>query len=128
MAAGIRQKQVAEFIKRHFSTMLQQEGGYIYGTEPFVTVTTVKMTPDFSIAKIYLSIFNTENKQEVILEMEDNYIRLKQALAARVGKQLRRMPDLQFYIDDTLDEMYRVDALFQKLEADNQLGKKEEEE
>ncbi len=128
MAAGIRQKQVAEFIKRHFSTMLQQEGGYIYGVEPFVTVTSVKMTPDFSIAKIYLSIFNTENKQEVILEMEDNYVRLKQALAARVGKQLRRMPELQFYIDDTLDEMYRVEALFQKLEADNQLGKKEEEE
>lgn len=126
--AGIRQKQVAEFIKRHFSTLLQQEGSYIYGTEPFVTVTTVKMTPDFSIAKIYLSIFNTEHKQEVILEMEDNYIRLKQALAARIGKNLRRMPELQFYIDDTLDEMYRVDALFQKLEADQQMGKQEEEE
>ena len=80
------------------------------------------------IAKIYLSIYNTENKQEVILEMEDNYIRLKQALAARIGKHLRRMPDLQFYIDDTVDEMYRVEALFQKLEAENQMGKREEEE
>ena len=108
--------------------MLQQEGSYIYGAEPFVTVTAVKMTPDFSTAKIYLSIFNTENKQEVILEMEDNYIRLKQALAARVGKRLRRMPELQFYIDDTLDEMYRVETLFQKLETDNQMGKRDEEE
>lgn len=125
---GKRQKQVAEMIKRHFSIMLQQEGSYIFGTGPFVTVTSVKMTPDFNIAKIYLSIFNTENKQEVILEMEDNYTRLKQALATRIGKRLRRMPDLQFYIDDTIDEMYRVEALFQKLEADNQMGKREEEE
>jgi len=110
-------------IKRHFSVLLQQEGAYIFGTEPFVTVTNVKMTPDFNIAKIYLSIFNTENKQEVILEMEHSYTRLKQALASRIGKQIRRMPELQFYIDDTLDEMFRVDTLFQRLEADNQMGR-----
>ncbi len=115
-------------IKRHFSTMLQQEGPYIFGREPFVTVTNVVMTPDFNIAKIYLSIFNTENKQAVILEMEDSYTRLKQALAHRIGRQIRRMPELQFYIDDTLDEMERVEALFQRLESENQMGKREEEE
>ncbi|MBK8562271.1 MAG: 30S ribosome-binding factor RbfA [Saprospiraceae bacterium] len=126
--ADIRQKQVAEMIKRHFSVLLQQEGGYIYGTQAFVTVTNVKMTPDFNIAKIYLSIFNTENKQEVILEMEHHYTRLKQALAARIGKQMRRMPELKFFIDDTLDEMHQVDTLFQRLEADNQMGRGREEE
>lgn len=120
--ATIRQNQVAELVKRNFSLLLQQEGAYIYGREPFVTVTNVKMTPDMNIAKIYLSVFNTENKQAVILEMEDSYVRLKQALAQRIGKQLRRMPELQFYLDDTLDEMYRVDALFQRLEQENQLG------
>ncbi|MEK7254242.1 MAG: 30S ribosome-binding factor RbfA [Bacteroidota bacterium] len=124
--ATIRQNQVAELIKRNFSTVLQQEGGYIYGTEPFVTVTTVKMTPDLNIAKVYLSVFNTENKQEVILEMENAHHRLKQALTHRIHKQLRRMPELQFYIDDTLDEMYRVEELFKKLEVDNQLGKRED--
>lgn len=126
--AGIRQNQIAEMIKRHFSLILQQEGSYIFGTQAFVTVTSVKMTPDFSIAKIYLSVFNTENKQEVILEMEHNYSRLKQALSHRIGKQIRRMPELQFYIDDTIDEMYRVEALFQRLESDHQMGSREEEE
>jgi len=126
--ADIRQKQVAEMIKRHFSVLLQQEGAYIYGTEPFVTVTNVKLTPDFNNAKIYLSIFNTENKQEVILEMENSYQRLKSALVHRIGKQMRRMPELQFFIDDTLDEMYRVDTLFQRLEAENQMGRDREEE
>lgn len=126
--ASIRQKQVAEMIKRHFSTLLQQEGAYIYGTQPFVTVTEVQMTPDFSIAKIYLSVFNLDNKQEVILQMEGSYHRLKQALASRIHKQIRRIPELQFYLDDMLDEMERVEMLFQKLEQDNQLGKREEEE
>ncbi len=115
-------------IKRHFSTLLQQEGAYIYGTQPFVTVTEVQMTPDFSIAKIYLSVFNLDNKQEVILQMEGSYHRLKQALASRIHKQIRRIPELQFYLDDMLDEMERVEMLFQKLEQDNQLGKREEEE
>ena len=126
--AKIRQKQVAEVIKRNFSVVLQQEGAYIYGTEPFVTVTNVVMTPDFSIAKIYISIFNTENKQEVILMMQEEYHRLKQSLAQRIKRQIRRMPELNFYIDDMLDEMERVDALFKKLEADNQMGDREQNE
>ena len=123
---SIRQKQVAEVIKRHFSVVLQQEGSYIYGSEVFVTVTNVVLTPDYSIAKIYVSVFNTENKQEVILMMEEEYHRLKHSLAHRLKKHIRRMPELNFYIDDTLDEMERVDALFKKLEADNQMGKKED--
>jgi ribosome-binding factor A len=127
--ATIRQNQIAEMIKRHFSQLLQQEGAYIYGTEPFVTVTAVKMTPDFSLAKIYLSVFNTENKQAVILEMEDSYHRLKQALTYRIAKQIRRIPELKFYLDDTLDEMYRVESLLQRLEEEKkQSGKQEEEE
>ncbi len=119
-----RQRQVAELVKRNFSMVLQQEGQYIYGNEALVTVTSVKMSPDFGIAKVYLSVYNTENKQAVILEMEDNYPRLRQTLSARIRKQIRRIPELQFYLDDTLDEMYRLNALFDKLEEDNQMGKR----
>ena len=54
-----RQLQISEVIRRNFSAVLQQEGGYIYGTEALVTVTTVKVTPDLSLAKIYLSVYNT---------------------------------------------------------------------
>lgn len=118
----VRQKQVAELIKRNFSLVLQAEGSYIYGSSVLVTVTNVKMTPDFNLAKIYLSVFNTENKQETMLEMEDELTRLKQSLAARIRKQIRRMPDIQLFLDDTIDEMYRVNALFDRLRKDNQMG------
>ena len=110
-------------IKRNFGLVLQQEGGYIYGPEPLVTVTNVKISPDFSIAKIYLSIYNTENKQAVILEMEEATSRLKQSLSQRVRKHIRRIPDIAFYMDDTLDEMYRLNDLFNRLHQYNQMVK-----
>ncbi len=123
----IRQKQVAELIKRHFSMVLQAEGSYIYGQEVMVSVTSVKVSPDFSLAKIYLSVFNTENKQATILEMEDEMLRLKQALAARIRKQVRRIPEITFFLDDTIDEMYRINALFNRLHNEDQMGKQDTE-
>ncbi|MFK7978716.1 MAG: 30S ribosome-binding factor RbfA [Saprospiraceae bacterium] len=117
-----RQLQVAETIKRNFGVVLQQEGSYIYGSQVLVTVTSVKLTPDFSQAKIYLSVYNTENKQAVILQMEEEYHRLKQALSTRIRKHVRRIPEFQVFLDDTLDEMYRLNALFNKLDKDKQMG------
>ena len=66
-----RQRQVAELVKRNFSIVLQEIGVYIYGSQPLVTVTEVKMSSDLGLAKIYLSIWNTENKQAVLLLLEE---------------------------------------------------------
>lgn len=113
---SIRQKQVSELLRRQFSYVLAAEGAYIYGNSVLVTITSVSISPDFSLAKVYLSIFNTEDKQSVILEMDEHYARLKQALHQRIKKQIRTMPELKFYIDDMMDEVYKVDALFKKFE------------
>ena len=117
----IRQKQVAELIRRNFSMVLSSEGKYIY-EDAMVTVTGVKMSPDMSRAKMYVSIYNYENKQEVILMMEEHYARLKQAMHQRLKKQLRLMPEFRFYLDETLDEVYRLEALFKKLHEEKQFG------
>ena len=118
-----RQLQIAEMVRRHVGILLQQEGPYIYGAEVLVTVTNVKMSPDMGLAKVYLSVYNTENKQAVILQMEDQHFRIRQAFAQRVKKKMRRAPDLQFFLDDTLDEMYRLNELFNKLGKDKKEGK-----
>ena len=102
--------------------MLQQEGGYIYSSEVLVTVTSVKMSPDLSLAKIYLSIYNTENKQAVMLLLEKQHFRLKQLFAHRLRKQVRRIPEFNLYTDDTLDEMYRLNHLFNRLHDNKQMG------
>jgi len=123
--SGIRQKQIAEMIRRNFSIVLQEQGSYIFDSGPLVTVTAVRMTPDMGLAKIYLSVYNTDNKQAVILSMYDDKSRLKQSLGVRLRKHMRRIPDIDFYLDDTLDEMYRLNDLFNKLHAEGQMGEEE---
>ncbi len=123
-----RQLQVASVIKREFSMVLQNEGPNIYGVKPLITVTNVKISPDFGIARIYLSVFNTEDKQSVILMLETELKRLRQSLGARIRKKVRKIPYLELYLDDTLDEMYRLNALFDKLHEDNQMGENQSEE
>ena len=118
-----RQRQVAELVKRNFSMVLQTEGVNIYGSAPLVTVTEVKMSPDMGIAKIYLSIWNTENKQAVLLQMQEENTRLRQALGQRLKRHVRRIPHIDFYEDETIDEMYRVDSIFDRLHNEKQMGK-----
>lgn len=117
-----KQKQVSEIIKRNFGIVLQQEGSYIYGVETLVTVTAVKMSPDLGIAKIYVSVYNTMSKQEAVIELNDNLVRLRQSLGSRIRKKVRRIPHIQIYQDDMLDEMYRLNEVFDKLDKDKQLG------
>ena len=119
MASSIRQEQVAELVRRNLGTVLQNEGSYIYGAGPFVTVTEVQATSDLGICRVYLSVFGTEDKQAVILKLEDENARVRQALGNRLRSQLRRIPELQFYLDDTLDEMYRLRKVFKELKSDD---------
>lgn len=112
---SVRKSQMESLIKRAFSEVLQQEGTYIYGAVPLVTVTNVVITPDFNEAKIYLSVFNVEDKQTVLLEMEEQMGRLRQLFGQRLRRQVRRVPAIKFFLDDTLDEMYRLNEIFNNM-------------
>lgn len=116
MKESKRQKQVGEMIRRHFGTVLFQEGSYIYG-QALVTVTNVKMSSDLGLAKIYLSVYNTEDKEIVMDQLRQNMFRLRQGLSQRIKKHVRRIPRIDLYIDEMVDEMYRVDAMFAKLKT-----------
>lgn len=118
MARSIRQEQVAELVRRHISTVLRDEGSYIYGSEAFVTVTEIQMTSDLGIARIYISVFGTDNKQAVILKLEEENARVRQSLGFRLKRHLRRIPEVQFFLDETLDEMYRLREVFNELDKD----------
>lgn len=111
-----RQLQISELIKRHFAPVLQEHGPYIYGNA-FVTVTSVIVTPDLSQAKVYVSIYNADDKVAVLHRISSHTHILKQALASRIRNQIRRMPQIFFYFDETIDEMYKVDAMFENLKT-----------
>jgi ribosome-binding factor A len=117
---SIRQKQVGELVRRYFSNILTQEGAYIYGRDKLVTVTQVKMTPDLLVAKIYLSVYGVEAKYEVIEQLQEQLHRLRQLLSAKIGRQMRRMPEIELHLDETVDEMYRVDALLDRVNEEDQ--------
>ncbi len=121
-----RQKQVAEVVKRNIGIVLQQEGSYIYGASALVTVTNVKISPDFNLAKIYLSVYNIDDKDGVIDELSASAVRLRQSLANRIKRHVRKIPEIQFYLDDTLDEMHRLNKLFKDMERNNQMGSEED--
>ena len=120
--ASKRQLQVGSTIKREMSEILQHEGIYIYGAKPLVTVTNVKLSSDLGLAKVYVSVWNTEEKMQIISLLQFEGVRLRQALAARLRNKMRRCPDIVFYEDDTLDEMYKLRDVFIDLHANDQMG------
>lgn len=119
-----RQKQIAELVRRNFGIVLQAEGPFIYGGT-LVTVTNVIMSPDMSIAKIYVSVFNAEEKQEILILLNQHKHHLQQNLVTRIRRHVRRIPRIDFYLDDTLDEMYRLRNLFDNLHSTDQMGQEE---
>lgn len=125
MAESKRQQQVGSLIKRHFSTVLMNEGPNIYAGL-LVTVTEVRMSSDLGLAKIYVSVFGTENKLAIVAELESNNTLLRQMLAHRIKRHVRRIPHINIYLDDTLDEMYRLRNVFGRLHDQNKMGNEEE--
>ena len=123
--ASKRQLQVGEVLKRSFAQVLLAEGNNIYD-RALVTVTNVTVAPDLATAKIYLSVYNAENKLEVLQLLDENYHRLKQNLAHRIRRHVRRVPEFKMFLDDTLDEMDKLNQLFNELHANNQMGSEEE--
>jgi ribosome-binding factor A len=114
MQEGKRQKQVGALLLHELSDIFQRLGlGMIDGG--LVSLTAVKLTPDLLEARVYLSLFQVKDAAATMKKVEDRSWEIKRDLASRVKHQLRRIPLLQFYHDDTLDHADKMDALFRKI-------------
>jgi ribosome-binding factor A len=114
MQEGKRQKQVGALLLHELSDIFQRLGlGMIDGG--LVSLTAVKVTPDLLEARIYLSLFQVKDAAATMKKVEDRSWEIKRDLASRVKHQLRRIPLLQFFHDDTLDHADKMDALFRKI-------------
>lgn len=117
MKEGKRQKQIGGLIQEEINAIFQRLGlGFISGG--MVSVSSVKVTPDLLEARIYLSIFNTTDKKGVLKKIEERHWEIKKELAARVKLQLRRIPELKYFLDDTLDQVFKMEELFNKIKDD----------
>lgn len=117
MKEGKRQKQIGGLIQEEINIIFQRLGlGFINGG--MVSVSSVKITPDLLEARIYLSIYNAADKKTVLQKIEDRHWEVKKELAAKVKHQLRRIPELKFFLDDTLDQVFRIEELFDKIKGE----------
>ncbi|WP_425235087.1 30S ribosome-binding factor RbfA [Ulvibacterium sp.] len=104
-----RQKKIAGIIQKDIADILQRaaKDGGLSGI--LISVTKVSVTADLSIAKVYLSIFPNTDSEELLEGIKSNEPLIKHELAQRTRHQLRRIPELQFFIDDSLDYIENID-------------------
>src|SRR5690554_7316997 len=109
---SIRQQKISKVIQEELSVIFQRQAREL-GLGAMVTVTTVRVTSDLSLARVYLSIFAGPPKEEVLAHIQSN----KGKVRGEVGKRLKNMhhiPDVAFYIDDSLDYAEKIDELLKK--------------
>ncbi|MCH5173638.1 MAG: 30S ribosome-binding factor RbfA [Bacteroidales bacterium] len=111
--AGTRQLKVAREIQRDLAEIIRSRGMAAFGGA-MVTVSEVRMSPDLSIAKTYVSIFPSDRQAEVMKLLEENKKQLRGELGRKVASQLRIVPEIDFYLDTSLDYAERIDELLRK--------------
>ena len=121
MEEGKRQRQVAGALQEELNDIFRRLGlGMIDGG--MVSISSVKVTPDLLEARIYLSLFQVKDPAATMKTIESRAWEIKKELADRVKHQLRRIPVLQFYHDDTLDYVFKMEEIFKQINKDKPAG------
>ena len=113
-----RQKKIGQLIQDEMSTFLQKEGANYYGNK-FVTVTDVSITSDLQNCKIHVSVFDKNEGEKVVDSLNSNIRDIRRRFGHIMRNSLRIIPEMQFFLDDTLDTVYRMEELFKKTKEDN---------
>ncbi|MFW5755119.1 MAG: 30S ribosome-binding factor RbfA [Tangfeifania sp.] len=108
-----RQNKISRLVQREMADILLQLNKSKYQGK-LISVTTVRVTKDMGIARIYLSIFPSEHSGEILEEIKRNSKAIRGELGHRIGKSVRVIPELEFYIDDSLDYIEHIDDLLGK--------------
>ena len=112
-APSTRQLKVAREIQKDLAEIIRGKGMAAFGGA-MVTVSEVRISPDLSVAKVYVSIFPSTKATAVMEQLGEETSRLRGELGRRVSKQLRIVPELVFYLDDSLDYVEHIDELLKK--------------
>jgi ribosome-binding factor A len=105
-----RQKKVARLVQKEIADIFLHKGSE-YARGKMISITKVRVSPDLSFAKIYMSIFPSENHNEILQAIQDHSHKIRFELGHKVRSQLRIVPDIAFFIDDSLDYIEKIDKL-----------------
>jgi ribosome-binding factor A len=109
---SLRQQKVSKLLAKELAEIFRSEARSLFGGG-FITVTTLRVSPDLSSAKVYLSIMG-KDKTVVFKLIEEQKSVIRKKLGVIVGKQLRIVPELSFFIDDSLDYAMKIEELLKK--------------
>lgn len=107
-----RLNKIGRLLQKELGDIFQKQAQGMPGT--LISVSVVRVSPDLSIARVYLSIFPSEKGEELIESIRSNTKAIRYDLGQRVRTQLRVIPDLSFFIDDSLDYLENIDKLLKK--------------
>ena len=105
-----RQKKVCSLLQKEISMIFQKAIRFSDSSNKLVSVTKVKVSPDLSIAKVYVSIYPPKNKDEWMRGLRENSSHVKHSLSQRLKNELRVIPNLTFYLDDSLDYIEKIES------------------
>ena len=120
-----RQQKFAKLIKQELSEIFQKEANH-WLNGAFITITTVRITPDLSLARVYLSLMMVDKIDEFFYKLEDNKGSIKKALGNRIRNQVRKIPDLAFFHDDTQAHVSKINDLLSNLDIPEKKNDDEE--
>jgi len=107
-----RQNKIARLLQKELSVIFQQQTRMTHGV--MVSVTRTKVSPDLSVCTAYLSIFPSERGEEILSNIKASEKKIRYELGTRVRYQLRIIPELRFFIDDSLDYIDHIDQLLKQ--------------
>lgn len=125
MQEGKRQKQIGGLIQEEMNAVFQRMGLSIV-SGAMVSISSVKVTPDLLEARIYLSIFNAKDPKEILKHVDEKQWDIKKEIAARLKHQLRRIPEIKYFLDDTLDHVFKMEELFKQIKKDDEQQTKDD--
>ncbi|MEN6618479.1 MAG: 30S ribosome-binding factor RbfA [Rikenellaceae bacterium] len=108
-----RQQKVGKQLQKDLAEIIRERGMSAFGGA-LISVTSVRISPDLAVAKVHLSIFPSAKAPEVIKLIEAAAKSIRGELGRRVSKQLRIVPEMVYYIDDSLDYVDKIDELLKK--------------
>lgn len=124
MQEGKRQKQVGGLIQAELNKIFQRFGlSMIDGG--MVSISSVKITPDLLEARVYLSFFQVADAKEALKKIQEKAGEIKRELGNQVRQQLRRIPEVKYFRDDTLDHVFRMEEIFKKINEEKNPGNEE---
>ncbi|MBO6189196.1 MAG: 30S ribosome-binding factor RbfA [Alloprevotella sp.] len=104
-----RQQRIRRQIQKDLSEIFQRQTSQTRGT--LVSVSTVRISPDLSVCRVYLSVFPSDRAAEILENIQKNSVGIRYELGQRVRHQLRIVPELKFFLDDSLDYIDHIDEL-----------------